>query len=300
MKWLRTAGWATFALAAASSVCALGLRDLHWSTALVFFGVPWAVRLFLTVISWFLIRPAGWKWNAVFALLIIHSFLQAAASFRWKDAPTPRVGDFEVTLWNGGRNIQKMDRMWPQLAGAETKLIVLIEAGPFPGDAWSRFVAANPDFQWQRCTGGIVVGVKGELLEVQELGNRPRFRCHKVRVEIDATEYAVVAVDIPSQPWFARAPYLDRIREISPPQNCLILGDFNTPPAARGFDAWQEHFSLANDAHVKGFKETWCYGLPVLTLDQLWLSKDLIPLNASSQATLRSDHLRMNFRVRQK
>jgi hypothetical protein len=40
--------------------------------------------------------------------------------------------------------------------------------------------------------------------------------------------------------------------------------------------------------------------LPLLTLDQLWLSKDLIALNTSSQATLRSDHLRMNFRVRRK
>jgi len=100
-----------------------------------------------------------------------------------------------------------------------------------------------------------------------------------------------------SQPWFARGPYLDRIREISPQENCLILGDFNTPPAARGFNAWETSFTLANDGHSKGFKETWCYGLPLLTLDQFWLSNDLTVLNASGQATLRSDHLRMNFRV---
>lgn len=300
MKWPRKAGWAFFALAAASSLCAISLRDAHWTTAIIFFGIPWLLRLFLTAAAWFLIRPATWRWRMLFGLLIVHSLLQAGASFRWNQAPAPSAGEFDVTLWNGGRNLYKMDRMWPQLAGANTKLIVLIEAGPFPGDAWNRFVSTNPNFQWQRTTGGIVVGVKGKLLGMDELGNRPRFRCHKLRVKIDATEYAVVAVDIPSQPWFARQPYLDRIREVSPQKNCLILGDFNTPPTARGFDAWETSFSLANDAHAKGFKETWCYGLPVLTLDQLWLSNDLIALNTNGQATLRSDHLRMNFRVRRK
>jgi endonuclease/exonuclease/phosphatase (EEP) superfamily protein YafD len=76
-----------------------------------------------------------------------------------------------------------------------------------------------------------------------------------------------------------------------------MLGDFNTPPGARGFDAWKSRFTLANEAQARGFLETWCYGLPALTIDQLWLSPDLEAVSAEPTQTWRSDHARMNFRV---
>jgi hypothetical protein len=290
-------GFAALALAVLSSLCALGIRDSMVATGMIFFGIPWLVRLLLVVVAWLLLRQEPLKWRLLLLLLAVHSLVQAGQSFRWRNDPPVPAASFGVTLWNAGRNLWKMHRAWPDLVGSETKLVVLIEAGPFPGLSWQDFTAAHPDLTWRRLDGGIVVGVKGKLLDVVPLGDQPRFRCHRVRVEIDGTGYSVLAVDIPSQPWLARKPYLDRIRSVASDRRCLILGDFNTPDSARGFDAWRPKFALANDAKPRGFLETWCYGLPVLTLDQLWISQDLKAVSASQNVSLRSDHVRMTFLV---
>lgn len=299
-KWrtlCRLAGFSALALAMLSSLVALTLRDAFIPTAIVFFGVPWFLRLMLVVAAWFLLDHRSKLLKTAHLVVAIHCLVQANESFRWRNPEPPSNHGFEVTLWNAGRNVRKMPREWRELAGPRTRLIVLIESGSFPDDTWNHFTATHPDFTWKRLDGGIVLGVKGKILESTSLGNRPQFRCHRVRVEIDGTEYPVLAVDIPSQPWYPRNPYLDRILDSAAAEKCLILGDFNTPPDARGFDAWRGKYNLANDSLPFGFRETWCYAFPVLTLDQLWLSPDIKAVTASSEVSLRSDHQRMKFFV---
>lgn len=293
----RIAGLAALFLAAASALCALTIRDAIVPGAMIFFGLPWLLRIGLLGIAWLLLRPLSRRWLVVITAALSFSLIEGVGSFQWSPPAAVEQHSFKVTLWNTGRNLWKMPREWPALVQPETRLVVLVEAGPFPDDSWQRFTATHPDFVWKHLEGGIVVGVKGKLLEVTPFGDAGRFRCHRVRVEIDSTAYSVLAVDIPSQPWLLRQPYLDRIRGVAENERCLILGDFNTPPAACGFDAWRERFSLANESGRKGFRETWLYGLPLLTLDQLWLSRDLRNLSTTGTPTLRSDHVRMTFRV---
>ncbi len=291
------AGVAALALAVLSALCALTIRDANIPSALIFFGVPWLLRIGLLGLAMLLLRPVARKWKLLIVVLLMGSLIQGVRSFQWSPSAVAESGAFKVTLWNTGRNLWKMPRAWPALVEPETRLVVLIEAGPFPDDSWSRFTATHPDFRWERLEGGIVVGVKGKLLDMTAFGDAGRFRCHRVRAEIEGTSYSVLAIDIPSQPWLLRQPYLDRIRSVADNERCLILGDFNTTPDARGFDGWRERFTLANDSGRKGFQETWLYGLPLLTLDQLWLSRDLRNLSTTSTPTLRSDHVRMTFRV---
>lgn len=297
-KLRQALGGSALALALASAVCATTIRDAVIPSAILFFGVPWLLRIGLLGIAWLLLRPIKRKWLLLAGSLVLTiSIIQGVRSYRCADAPANGSGSFKITLWNTGRNLWKMPREWPALVEPETKLMVLIEAGAFPEDSWQRFTATHPDLTWKQLDGGIVVGVRGKLLETTAFGDAGRFRCHRLRVEIDGMDYSVLAIDIPSQPWLPRQPYLDRIRSVSETERCLILGDFNTTPDARGFDAWKDRFALANDSGRKGFQETWLYGLPVLTLDQLWLSRDLRNHSTTKTPTLRSDHVRMTFEV---
>jgi hypothetical protein len=296
-KARRIAGGSALILATASAVCALTIRDAIVPSSVIFFGVPWLLRIGLLGIAWLLLRPISKKLLLWIVVLLTGSLIEGSRSFQWSPPPPASAGSFKVTLWNTGRNLWKMPREWPALVEPETKLVVLIEAGPLPDDVWQRFIATHPDLTWEKLEGGIVVGVRGRLLDTTAFGDAGRFRCHRVKVQIEGTDYSVFAIDIPSQPWLLREPYLDRIRSVADYERCLILGDFNTPPNARGFDAWKNHFSLANDSGRQGFQETWLYGLPVLTLDQLWLSEDLRNLSTTKTPTLRSDHVRMTFDV---
>lgn len=291
-------GGSALALAIVSALCAMTIRDAIVPSAMIFFGVPWLLRIGLLGIAWILLRPVRRKCLLILGLGILStSLLQGWRSYRWTNPSPANPSAFKITLWNTGRNLWKMPREWPALVQPETRLVVLIEAGPFPDDSWSRFTATHPDLTWERLDGGIVVGVRGRLLDITAFGDAGRFRCHRLRAEIDGSAYSILAIDIPSQPWLLRQPYLDRIRGVAEAERCLILGDFNTPPNARGFDAWRERFTLANDSGRNGFQETWPYGLPVLTLDQLWLSRDLTNLSTTGKPSLRSDHLRMTFEI---
>lgn len=156
----------------------------------------------------------------------------------------------------------------------------------------------DPDMEWSRLRGGVLVGVKGELLGSEDHGNSDRFRCHALSVAIEGSEYRVVAVDIPSQPWTDRSGFLDTILRSAGNNSSLVLGDFNTPPGARGFRYWNNTHSLANRGGGQGFTETWPYGIPLLTLDQLWISRDLQCVRVKNDSSLRSDHARLVFSVK--
>ncbi len=207
------------------------------------------------------------------------------------------AASFDVTLWNTGRNLSEMPEEWGKLLKGDVKLAVIIEAGAFTDEEWKRFLKSDPGAEWTRYRGGILVGVRGKTITTSEQGDGSRFRCRKVAVEIGGKRYDVVAVDIPSQPWLKRERFLGEVLKAADAKRSLILGDFNTPPEAWGYDAWDKTHRLANGYAGRGFMETWAYGVPLLTLDQLWLSRDLECVELRKFPGLASDHSRMVFRV---
>lgn len=290
------AGWSALALAAISSAIDLTIRDALSVTAVIHFGTPWLVRSGLLAFGWLIVRPVSSAVRLVSLGVAVHCVIQCGHSFRGDSVDVDSRAPLEITLWNAGRNLWKMPREWPNLANQDTRLAVFIEAGPFPDDSWQRFTSVHRDLIWKRLDGGVVIGVRGKIKGCDSLGTGQRFRCHRLRLDLDGMDYTIIAVDIPSQPWLARSPMLDRILAGAPSERCLILGDFNTPETARGFSPWvAKGFHLANTSHSGIFRETWPYGIPVLTLDQLWLSPDLRGNVVRSRATLRSDHSRITF-----
>ena len=298
LGWRRLIGFLALGWAALASIVAVSVRDRFMLTGLVFYSSPWLVRGGFVVASWLLLRPKS-RWMRVAAgLLAAHALLGALQSFKWGDAPPPpNHGSFDVTLWNAGRNLAKMPEEWGNLLSGDAQLAVIIEAGAFTDEEWKRFLKRDSGAEWTRYRGGILVGVRGKTVYASEHGDGSRFRCRKVGVEIGGKRYDVVAVDIPSQPWLGRERFLGKVLNAADGKGSLILGDFNTPPEARGFDSWERTHRLANGYAGRGFKETWACGVPLLTLDQLWLSSDLECVGLRKFPGAGSDHSRMVFRV---
>jgi len=61
------------------------------------------------------------------------------------------------------------------------------------------------------------------------------------------------------------------------------------PPA---FDEWRDNFhhAHADCPAFHGPLETWGFGFPILAIDHLWLSPDLVPLRADKGSHFRQDH----------
>ena len=70
----------------------------------------------------------------------------------------------------------------------------------------------------------------------------------------------------------------------------IVLGDFNTPYESRYFQFFKENFVNAFDAKGNGFRETWFWNIPLLSLDHIWTSKDLEILQTEKVNTIKSDH----------
>ncbi|MFD0893228.1 hypothetical protein KBB96_17545 [Luteolibacter ambystomatis] len=294
--WRRITGIAALVLAVVSVLVSSTVRDQWVPTALVMFATPWLVRLGLVA---FVLSTRPGKvmvWIAMAVALL--SGLEGWRSFRWRDEKSVATKDgFDVTLWNCGHRLSRMPEQWSELAGPDTRVVVLIEAGVFSAEEWAAFTTAAPELDWHQLEGGIVVGVRGRFIGSELFEGLPKLRCHRIQVSISGVIHTVLACDVPSQPWLLREPYLDRIRTVAKERRCLIAGDFNTPPAAVGYDDWRRDFTFANAAQTRGFVETWPFGVPLLQLDQLWLSHDLKCTSVIRQPSLHSDHARMTFHV---
>ncbi|OYV01638.1 MAG: hypothetical protein CFE26_22760, partial [Verrucomicrobiales bacterium VVV1] len=70
-KARRIAGGSALALAIASAVCAMTIRDAIVPSAIILFGVPWLLRIGLLGIAWLLLRPISGKWLPMTAVIVL-------------------------------------------------------------------------------------------------------------------------------------------------------------------------------------------------------------------------------------
>lgn len=258
-------------------------------TATLFYATPWLLRLMAGVLAVSVLKHWGFRVMAVTCVLL--SLIEAWHSWRSDDLPLPFGGELSASVWNAGRHLDETPEAWPAIGKSD--LSALIECGSFSDDEWNRFTAANPDHEWQRFDGSTMLGVRGKILSHESSGVHDLFRCHRVKVKLaDLGELTVIVVDVRSQPWISREPSLAGIlKAAAGDPKTIILGDFNTPPESKWFRPWREQgLTLANDGPRRGFRETWAYGLPLLTLDHIWLGSGWKALR-TERARQGSDHL---------
>jgi hypothetical protein len=82
--------------------------------------------------------------------------------------------------------------------------------------------------------------------------------------------------------------FIDSI--IKEKQNTIVLGDFNLPYESVYFKKLKQNFNHAFSEKGNGFRETWFWNIPLLSLDHIWVSKDLEILKTQKINTFKSDH----------
>ncbi len=258
---------------------------------MIFYATPWLLRLMAGLAALLVLRHRGIRVLAAACLVI--SMAEGWRSFRLDRLPESAPGALRVSVWNTGRDLPRMPSAWS--GASEADVSAVIETGTFSPDRWRAFVAGSPDHQWQRLDGSTMIGVRGKIVSCDSLGTHDLFRCHRIRVDLPGRgEFTVVVADVRSQPWISREQAITSIvRAAGDDPRAIILGDFNTPPESTWYRGWRDRgFSLANDGPRRGFRETWAYGLPLWTLDQIWLGPGL-KVARTDRARPGSDHARV-------
>jgi endonuclease/exonuclease/phosphatase family metal-dependent hydrolase len=208
--------------------------------------------------------------------------------------------DLRLVLWNVARGDGGWEAIADELAGEPADLIGLVEAyldreqGP---EFWrERF----PEHRLVRLRGGLVLLVRGEVLDIRMLvfGNRSRWGVADLRVR--GRPLRVVLVDLEADPLSPRGPLLEEIVSVAKegrtwPQ--VVMGDFNTPIDATRLDELRESFDEAFEAAGTGLRGTWPRYLPLFKLDQIWVAQEISVACATKRFSKLSDHALLNVRL---
>ena len=81
-------------------------------------------------------------------------------------------------------------------------------------------------------------------------------------------------------------------------KKAIVLGDFNVPFESKNLNKFKAEFTHAFNTKGNGFRETWFWNLPILSLDHIWISKDLKILKTQKINTFKSDHCMLKTYVR--
>lgn len=99
------------------------------------------------------------------------------------------------------------------------------------------------------------------------------------------------AVDVSANIKYFRKPMLENVfSSIQTEDKNIILGDFNTPYESLFFKNFKKNYQHAFTEKGNGFRETWFWNIPLLSLDHIWVSRDLEILKTEKILTTKSDH----------
>jgi endonuclease/exonuclease/phosphatase family metal-dependent hydrolase len=264
-------------------------RDGWVVAAMIYYATPWLLRVVAGLLAVIVLRHRGLRLMAATCLLV--SSVEGWRSFRFDVMPMAGDAELQVSIYNAGRTLEGDPEAWFSLGNAD--LTAVVESGDFSEEKWQAFATATKGLNWQRF-GGTMLGVKGKILSHETLGVHDRYRCYRARVELgEHGEMTVIVADVRSQPWMSRDQAMAGIlRAAAKDPKVVVLGDFNTPPGSKWYRDWHDTLLLANDGPRLGFRETWAFGLPLLTLDQVWVGSGWRPI-WTDQTQHASDHARV-------
>lgn len=274
------------------------LRDRVPVLATFYYGLPVVLQGALLAIA-----AAGWgiqkKWRralpcAIGAAALLAWWHQASYFEGAADSPNARP---RVLFWNIGRGKLGFDAIAAKLRERDADVIALAEAGKKDNsEFWAKQLPGYARSDWR---GGLMIFVRGKLGD-QEYVRLDSGRYMTAKVEAGGLSFRFAVGDVISNPLDWRKRPLDEIREIVDRwagEPLVVVGDFNTPADSVFFDSWREKMDHAFEQSGDGYFATWPCPLPMIAIDQAWVSRSLRSRHCRLISTLRSDHRIVEFEL---
>lgn len=265
------------------------LKENNYVFSLLYYTFPLPVIIIIIVFLSLFLKKKIRTYNLIIALVLLGIWF--GRSFKINASETIHETDIEVVFWNATHKrefkhvFEKTEKI--------PDLIVLVE---YHAEELEATKLKLPDcfYYWHEDSE---IGVFSKKpIDVKKV-----FISEDETVVINFTSNGInfYAVDVASSMNVFRKNQIAFVQEcVASDKKTIILGDFNTPLESKFLKDIENNFSHVLNEKGNGFRETWFWNLPLLSLDHIWVSKDLKILNAEKIATFKSDHTMIKTVIR--
>jgi endonuclease/exonuclease/phosphatase family metal-dependent hydrolase len=164
------------------------------------------------------------------------------------------------------------------MAGATSDVIGLVEAGGSSEERKTFWLDRFPGYDAYMAGGGVVILVKGRIVDHHTMPVAGNSRCAVVEAEVHGHRLRVLVLDAIVRPFSDRREVVREVFQLAragEPMPTVVMGDFNTPADSVWFEEPRRDFKHVFESAGRGMLATWPVPLPVLAIDHIWVSRDL-------------------------
>jgi hypothetical protein len=255
------------------------IKDTFYISGLLFYATPLPLIVLGFMFLLLFVKAYARKYYVVFAVVI------AVIWYNRSYTKSPEVATenaLEIVLWNAYR-IRNFEEAFSE-SKSIPDVMVLIECDD---EDYQKIKQKYANYHFELTEKKVGIFSKTPI----NIHTNIKTKDHVVVVHFSTKNTNFYAIDVSSDLRHFRKPMLKSIlSEVKTDEKNIILGDFNTPFESLFFKNFKKIYQHAFTEKGNGFQETWFWNLPILSLDHIWVSKDLEILKTEKIVTWKSDH----------
>jgi len=256
------------------------LKESSYQNSLLFYTFPLPVIIAIALGLTIFLSKTFRKYNLLLAGALLLFWL--GRSFKIHIPEEINESDIEIVFWNASHERNLEDAF--DISGNIPDVFVLVEHGKYSVD---RLQLKYYDYYFYKSINGISVFSKLPIELIDDISSN--YGTNIVKFETYNINF--YAVDVSGSMDVPREWELTFVNEyVEQKTQTILLGDFNVPFESKFLDSIKNNFNHAFNEKGNGFRETWFWNIPLLSLDHIWVSKDLEVLKTEKIGTFKSDH----------
>lgn len=257
------------------------IRESTYKTSLFFYSFPLPVIISIVLFLSVFIGKKFRSINLVLAGVLLLIWL--GRSFKISIAERINNTDVEVVFWNASH-----DRDFIDVFKQFEKIPNVVVLSEYHGNYLTETKKQYPNYYFYENKNEAIGVFSKQPISVKSI--KPS-KYNSTVINFETYNINFYAVDVSGSFDVPRSWELNFVsKNILNNKNTLVLGDFNVPYESELLKPLKTNFNHAFNKKGFGFRETWFYNLPLLSLDHIWVSKDLKILKTNKVCTFKSDH----------
>ncbi|MEZ4797064.1 MAG: endonuclease/exonuclease/phosphatase family protein [Flavobacteriaceae bacterium] len=255
------------------------IKDIILLSAIIFYALPLPILILLSFFLALIEKKPTQKIAIIVALFL--SVMWIKESYVNNDHRVEKRG-LQIVFWNAFHNKNFQEAF--EANGSLPDVLVLVE-----GSKKNIKVIKEkyPNYYFHISKEEIGVFSKTPIDVGQEIIGKDNSKL----LDFKTNGLNFYVVDVSAGVFKSRQKSLSFIgSNIFEKEKTIILGDFNTPYESIHFSSFKDNYAHAFSEKGSGFRETWFWNIPLLSLDHIWVSKDLEINKVDKINTFKSDH----------